>query len=58
MAGVEWEHEAHFRALVHGHWLGRRLPVWPRPSGREHIRASYAEDRGAQTAKPGPLMPC
>jgi rubrerythrin len=41
MAEVEWEHEAYFRSKVLAHPLGRRLPIWPAPPPRDHIRASF-----------------
>jgi len=43
MAEVEWEHERYFRELVEQHWLGRRIPLWPRPAPRQSIRAGWAE---------------
>lgn len=44
MAEVEWEHEAYFRSRVGVHFLGRRLPIWPQPAGKENIRQSFADD--------------
>jgi hypothetical protein len=44
MAEVEWEHEAYFRANVLNHPLGRRLPIWPAPPPKEHIRASFERE--------------
>ena len=44
MAEVEWEHEAYFRARVESHPLGRRLPLWPAPPPKEHIRSSFARE--------------
>ena len=41
MAEVEWEHEAYFRSRVQGHWLGRRLPLWPKPGSKEQIRDEF-----------------
>ena len=45
MAEVEWEHEHYFRGQVLKHWLGRRLPIWPEPPGKESIRAAFPSDR-------------
>ena len=45
MAEVEWEHEAYFRSKVAGHWLGRRLSLWPAPPPKETIRTSFVRDR-------------
>jgi rubrerythrin len=51
MAEVEWEHEDYFRANVLAHPLGRRLPIWPSPPPREHIRVSFDDyARAQQTA--------
>jgi rubrerythrin len=47
MAEVEWEHEKYFRACVANHKLGARLPLWPRPSPKESIRAAYNSELGA-----------
>jgi hypothetical protein len=44
MAEVEWEHEAYFRSKVAGHWLGRRLSLWPAPPPKASIRTSFARD--------------
>ena len=44
MAEVEWDHEQYFRDRVRHHWLGRRLPLWPAPPAREHIRASFQRE--------------
>lgn len=41
MAEVEWEHECYFRELVEQHWLGRRIPLWPRPASKQSIRAGW-----------------
>jgi len=43
MAEVEWEHENYFRSRVLDHWLGRKLPIWPMPPGKAHIRESFGE---------------
>jgi rubrerythrin len=42
MAEVEWEHEKYFRSRVLIHALGKRLPIWPEPSGKGSIRDSFA----------------
>jgi len=47
MAEVEWEHERYFRELVEQHWLGRRIPLWPRPAPKQSIRAGWAESSGS-----------
>ena len=47
MAEVEWEHEKYFRALVKSHKLGARIPIWPEPSPKEAIRATYNIELGA-----------
>lgn len=44
MAEVEWDHENYFRARVQGHFLGRRLPIWPEPPPKETIRISFGEN--------------
>ena len=44
MAEVEWEHEAYFRANVLAHPLGRRLPIWPAPPPKEHIRSAFERE--------------
>jgi len=41
MAEVEWDHEYYFRARVQEHFLGRRLPLWTQPPGKESIRLSF-----------------
>lgn len=41
MAEVEWEHEQYFRAQVLGHWLGRRIPIWPAPAAKGTIREAF-----------------
>lgn len=41
MAEVEWEHERYFRSRVLLHVLGRRLPMWPEPPGKETIREPF-----------------
>ena len=41
MAEVEWEHEAYFRARVLSHPWSRRVAVWPAPSPKQNIRASF-----------------
>jgi rubrerythrin len=58
MAEVEWEHEAFFRANVLAHPLGRRLPIWPAPAPKEHIRASFPGSVmvGQQRVGYSPLM--
>jgi rubrerythrin len=47
MAEVEWEHEKYFRALLAGHKLGARIPLWPLPAPKEAIRATYNVELGA-----------
>ena len=47
MAEVEWEHEHYFRGQVVKHWLGRRLPIWPKPPAKVSIRAAFQSDMGA-----------
>ncbi|MCZ6598440.1 MAG: hypothetical protein O7B99_12430, partial [Planctomycetota bacterium] len=55
MAEVEWEHEAYFRSKVAGHRIGRKLPLWPKPPAKEHIRASFArETEETRQASPEP----
>lgn len=49
MAEVEWEHEFYFRARVREHFLGRRLPLWPRPPPKEIIRFSMEQEAVAHT---------
>ena len=44
MAEVEWEHESYFRSCVQSHLLGRRLPIWPQPPGKETIRETFARE--------------
>lgn len=44
MAEVEWEHENYFRSRVQSHRLGRRLPIWPQPPGKETIRETFARE--------------
>jgi hypothetical protein len=44
MAEVEWEHEYYFRARVLSHRWSSRLPIWPLPSEKENIRASFATE--------------
>jgi rubrerythrin len=41
MAEVEWEHEKYFRAQILKHRLGKYLPIWPVPQGKENIRAAF-----------------
>ena len=48
MAEVEWEHERYFRSQVVKHWLGRRLPIWPRPPAKESIRATFQSEVEAE----------
>ncbi len=48
MAEVEWEHEQYFRHLVLKHWLGRRIPIWPAPPGKESFRATFQADGDAE----------
>jgi rubrerythrin len=43
MAEVEWEHEKYFRSRVLEHFLGRRLPIWPEPPGKETIRLAFSK---------------
>lgn len=42
-AEVEWDHEAYFRRATLGHWLGRRLPIWPATAARARIAEDYRE---------------
>jgi rubrerythrin len=52
MAEVEWEHELYFRSRVKEHFIGRRLPLWPQPPGKETIRISFEmEDVGESPGK-------
>jgi rubrerythrin len=44
MAEVEWEHEQYFRAKVLSHRWGCRLPIWPAPPSKEHIRSSFYDE--------------
>lgn len=44
MAEVEWEHENYFRSRVLVHFLGKRLPIWPKPPTKENIRDSFAHE--------------
>ncbi len=53
MAEVEWEHEAYFRSRVLTHPWSRHIRVWPQPSPKETIRASFAAERPAETASAG-----
>ncbi len=53
MAEVEWEHEQYFRAQVLGHWLGRRIPIWPAPAAKETIRGAI-QSAQAPGNRPGP----
>src|SRR5687768_6323745 len=46
MAEVEWEHEKYFRSRVLIHLLGKRLPIWPEPPGKERIRETFAHELG------------
>lgn len=48
MAEVEWEHEAYFRQRVLGSRIGRRLPLWPMPPPRAHIRMTFATEHSAE----------
>ncbi|HKO97906.1 MAG TPA: ferritin-like domain-containing protein [Pyrinomonadaceae bacterium] len=48
MAEVEWEHEKYFRSRVLIHSLGRRLPIWPEPPGKETIRQAFASTLAKQ----------
>ncbi len=48
MAEVEWEHEKYFRSRVLLHFLGRRLPIWPEPPGKETIREAFASASATQ----------
>jgi rubrerythrin len=58
MAEVEWDHEHYFRSCVLGHWLGRRLPIWPAPPPRHSIRRSYETERtGPAIDRPLPQVP-
>ena len=52
MSEVEWEHEKYFRALVAGHRLGARIPLWPRPAPKESIRQTYNTELGAIPERP------
>jgi len=49
MAEVEWEHELYFRSRVLEHFVGRRLPLWPRPPAKETIRLSFEEEPVARS---------
>lgn len=48
MAEVEWEHERYFRSRVLLHFLGRRLPIWPEPPGKETIRQAFSSTAAGQ----------
>lgn len=52
MAEVEWEHEYYFRSRVLLHSLGKRLTLWPSPSPKENIRASFAAEGGEYSQTP------
>lgn len=55
MAEVEWEHEQYFRSKVLSHTLGRRIPIWPAPPGKESIRSTKLDvaRHDAQTTSTG-----
>jgi hypothetical protein len=46
MAEVEWDHESYFRGRVLGHWLGRRLRLWPASPPKEEVRGSFLRETG------------
>jgi len=58
MAEVEWEHERYFRERVLSHWLGKRLPLWPKPAPKSSIRERFEEEIGPTAlASDTPLQP-
>lgn len=41
MAETEWEHERYFRERVLTHRLGKHIPIWPKPPGKDSIRLAF-----------------
>jgi Ubiquinone biosynthesis protein COQ7 len=57
MAEVEWDHEQYFRSRVLTHRLAALVPMWPAPSPKGEIRASFAQALKARATADSTLSP-